>query len=148
MARISSEAVKYPTPTVESLARAVRTAGLDALSPAEMDRLVARLARQIEHDLKLMPVCPDRRYSLSEIVQYGLGPKKGRFYKSYKHLIKKDGRRSYVLGRDLLALNDTAPTVVARPVPEQRSQARPRGRPRKIRLQCETSGEGAEAPSV
>jgi hypothetical protein len=127
-------------PIICDVVRAIR-AGLN------LDDAVAveALGREIERHLTPR-INPDRRYRLKELEQFGY--KKGRFYKANKHLIKKDGRSSYVLGRDLLALNDTAPTVVARPVPEQRSQARPRGRPRKIRLQQETSGEGAEAPSV
>jgi len=116
---------------LEGLVSIANTCGLDGLSPPEMDGLVAALAAKIERDLQLTPpINPDRRYSLAEIQKNGYGPKRGRFYKAYKHLIRKDGGASYVLGRDLLALCETAPTVATCPTtPVVR---RPRGRPRKV----------------
>jgi hypothetical protein len=120
---------------LEGLVSIANTCGLGGLSPPEMDGLVAALAAalaaNIERDLQLAPpINPDRRYSLAEIQKNGYGPKRGRFYKAHKHLIRKDGRASYVLGRDLLALRDAAPTVATCPTtPVVR---RPRGRPRKV----------------
>jgi hypothetical protein len=116
-----------------SLIKVAKTAGLDTLSSAQMDDLVAALAGKIEHDFGLMPcIHPDRRYQLHELKQYGYG--RGRFYKAYKHLIRKDGRKSYVLGRDLLELVETAPTLAASPSPTQPdvpALPRRRGRPQK-----------------
>jgi len=116
-----------------SLINVAKTAGLDMLSSAQMDDLVTALAGKIEHDFGLMPcIHPDRRYQLHELKQYGYG--RGRFYKAYKHLIRKDGRKSYVLGRDLLELVETAPTLAASPSPTQLDAPalpRRRGRPQK-----------------
>src|SRR5205085_11929775 len=79
---------------LEGLVSIANTCGLDGLSPPEMDGLVAALAAKIERDLQLTPpINPDRRYSLAEIQKNGYGPKRGRFYKAYKHLIRKDGWR-------------------------------------------------------
>src|SRR5215472_14513383 len=82
---------------------------------------IAKLAQQIELDLVLR-IIPDRRYRIAELEVYGF--KRGHFYKVYRHLIRKEGRMSYVLGRDLLALIEAAPTIADTP-------PRPRGRPRK-----------------
>ena len=102
--------------------------GLDGLSNAEMNGLVAAMAAKVERDLKLTPpINPDRRYRIKELASLGYG--RGRFYKAHKHLIRKDGRTSYVLGRDLLALQEAAPRLGAgQPVSAMR---RSRGRPRK-----------------
>jgi hypothetical protein len=65
-----------------------------------MDGLVAALADKVEADLKLTPpINPDRRYRLKELKS--LGYERGRLYKAHKSLIRKDGRKSYILGRDL-----------------------------------------------
>jgi len=121
------------TKLLDSLVQVAKTYGADCLSPAQMDHFVAALAEKVTADLKMTAgINPDREYSLSEIGEYGFGPKKGRFYKAYKHIIRKDGRRSYVLGRDLLALREGAPTLATSPAPFQPTMRRPRGRPRKI----------------
>jgi hypothetical protein len=109
-------------------------AGLDL----QYQQAVAAVAVQIERDLLLRGglhqntprIIPDRRYQIKELEQFGF--KKGRFYKEYKHLIRKDGRKSYVMGHDLLALNQNAPTLAS--IPPQRAPQirRPRGRPRKV----------------
>src|SRR5438067_1388667 len=115
-----------PTNSIESLVQLVKTAGLDTLCPAELDKLVSAVAAKIEHNMDV--INPDRWYSIDEIQQKGIGPKKGRWYKAYQHLIKKDGRKSYILGRDLLALPDNAPTMANNPDPVQPTPARrPRG---------------------
>lgn len=82
---------------------------------------IAKLAQQIEPALALR-IIPDRRYRIAELEVYGF--KRGHFYKVYRHLIRKDGEMSYVVGRDLLALIEAAPTVAD-------LAPRPRGRPRK-----------------
>ena len=82
---------------------------------------VAKLAQQIEPDL-VPRIIPERRYRIGELELYGF--KRGHFYKVYRHLIRKDGEMSYVLGRDLLALIEAAPTIADSP-------PRRRGRPRK-----------------
>jgi len=103
----------------------------------EDQRVVATIAEQIGRDLQQrggvldqpMPrINPDRRYQIGELEQYGY--KKGRFYKAHKHLIRKDGRKSYVLGLDLLLLNENAPTLASHP-PKPQPMRRPRGRPTK-----------------
>jgi hypothetical protein len=129
-----------------SLINVAKTAGLDTLSSAQMDGLVAALAGKIEHDLGLMPcINPDRRYQLHELKPYGYG--RGRFYKAYKHLIRKDGRKSYVLGRDVMALAETAPTLATSP-PTTRPDAPPpgrRGRPRKATPESKRAVAGKAA---
>jgi hypothetical protein len=113
---------------IDSLIHTAKTCGLDGLTPVEMDGLIAALAEKIEADLRLTPpINPDRRYKLKELKP--LGYERGRLYKAHQNVIRKDGRKSYVLGRDLLALNDAAPTLAMSPAPTTR---RPRGRPRKI----------------
>jgi hypothetical protein len=82
---------------------------------------MAKLAQQIEPAL-VPRINPDRRYRIAELEVYGF--KRGHFYKVYRHLIRKDGEMSYVLGRDLLALIEAAPTIADSP-------PRRRGRPRK-----------------
>ena len=121
-------------PIIETLIQAMKRCGLGGLSPDEMDGLVAAIADKVEADLQLRPpiINPDREYSLTEIRENGFGPKQGRFYKAYKHIIRKDGRRSYVIGRDLLDLRNRAPTLATSPVPMPSAMRRPRGRPRKI----------------
>jgi len=101
-------------------------AGLDINDAAA----VATLAKQIENDL-LPRIIPDRRYDIPELEQFGY--KAGIIYKRHKHLIRKDGRKSYIVGRDLIALRDNAPTLVANSNPaEPTPTRRPRGRPRKL----------------
>ena len=103
------------------------SAGLNVNDPAAL----AALAQKIQRDL-LPRIHPERWYTLAEIDKSGIGPKKGRLYKAYPHLIRKEGRKSYVLGRDLLVLRDGAPTLAAStgamPFPQP---PRRRGRPRK-----------------
>src|ERR1700732_2180488 len=97
------------TRIIKQVEREIAT-GLDVNDNAA----VAALATKIEHDLDLMPrIHPDRRYRLPELKRYGYKP--GRFYKAYKHLIHKDGRLSYVLGRALLMMAETAPTLADGP---------------------------------
>src|SRR5215813_11848245 len=97
------------------------------------NQAVAKLAQQIELDL-VARIIPDRRYRIAELELYGF--KRGHFYKVYRHLIRKDGEMSYVVGRDLLALVEAAPTVADSP-------PRRRGRPRKA-----ATSESDNAPPV
>ena len=94
------------------------------------DTALAKLAKHIESDLTPR-INPDRRYRISELDRYGYKP--GRFYKAHKHLIHKDGGISYVLGRDLLTLAATAPTLAVPPASGGIAATLPRrrGRPRK-----------------
>lgn len=101
-------------------------AGLDSKDEAA----VAALAKQIENDL-LPRIIPDRRYNIPELEQFGYKP--GIIYKRHKHIIRKDGAKSYIVGRDLIALRDNAPMLAANPKPAPpTSTRRPRGRPRKL----------------
>ena|SRR5947209_7182160 len=90
------------------------------------DEAIAKLAQQIEPALVLR-IVPHRRYRIAELEAYGF--KRGYFYKVYRHLIRKEGRMSYVVGRDLLALIEAAPTFADPPLPA--GPPRRRGRPRK-----------------
>ena len=87
---------------------------------------IAKLAQQIEPALALR-IIPERRYRIAELEVYGF--KRGHFYKVHRHLIRKDGRISYVVGGDLLALIEAAPTFADQPLPA--GPPRRRGRPRK-----------------
>src|SRR5437764_15022379 len=69
---------------------------------------IAKLAQQIEPALALR-IIPERRYRIAELEVYGF--KRGHFYKVHRHLIRKDGRISYVVGRDLLTLIQSATNV-------------------------------------
>jgi hypothetical protein len=111
---------------IRRVAREV-AAGLDISDTAS----VAELADKIDRDFK-PEIVPDRRYRLKELEPFGF--KRGRLYKAYKHLIHKDGRMSYVIGRDVLALAETAPTLAAKSLPtrpDAPTAPRRRGRPRK-----------------
>jgi hypothetical protein len=100
---------------------------------------VAVLAKQIERDL-LPRIIPDRRYSIPELVEK-FGYTRGLFYKRRKHLIRKDGRKSFVLGRELLADIEAAPTLapavpaVTTAIAAAAAPPRRRGRPRKVMVE-------------
>ena len=87
---------------------------------------IAKLAQQIEPALALR-IIPERRYRIAELEVYGF--KRSHFYKVHRHLIRKDGRISYVVGGDLLALIEAAPTFADQPLPA--GPPRRRGRRRK-----------------
>jgi hypothetical protein len=92
-------------PKLESLIG--RIAGLDLTDKAA----VGALARQMDWDL-FPEVVPDRAYRIKELEPFGF--KKGRIYKASKTdglIIRKNGRSSYILGRDLLAWIDRAPIL-------------------------------------
>jgi hypothetical protein len=89
---------------------------------------VARLVKLIEPD-PLPRINPDRRYRIAELEQFGFKP--GLLYKRHKDLIRKDGHLSYMLGRDVLTLNETAPKLVGSAPATMTVVHRRRGRPRK-----------------
>jgi hypothetical protein len=73
------------------------------------------------------------------------GYTRGLLYKRHKHLIRKDGRKSFVLGRDLLADIAASPTL-APSVPMQAGAVpmpRRRGRPRKVQTDGPAAGNAA-----
>ena len=115
--------------------KAVATAAPDLIGAIErieasvrrVEVAVARLANLIE-PAPLLRINPDRRYRIAELERFGLKP--GLLYKRHKHLIRKDGHLSYMLGRDVLTLNETAPKLVGK-TPTSTALHRPRGRPRK-----------------
>jgi hypothetical protein len=92
---------------------------------------VETLARQLETNL-VPRIIPDRRYALRELKET-FGFTHSAFYRHHKHIIRKDGRKSFVLGRDLMAELDACPRLM--PVVVDRggntAPSRPRGRPRK-----------------
>ena len=100
---------------------------------------VAAFAKQIEREL-LPRIIPDRRYSIPELVEK-FGYTRGLFYKRRKHLIRKDGRKSFVLGRELLADIEAAPTLapavpaVTTAIAAAAAPPRRRGRPRKVMVE-------------
>jgi hypothetical protein len=110
-------------------------AGLDVNDNAA----VAAFAKQIEREL-LPRIIPDRCYSIPELVEK-FGYTRGLFYKRRKHLIRKDGRKSFVLGRELLADIEAAPTLapavpaVTTAIAAAAAQPRRRGRPRKVMVE-------------
>jgi hypothetical protein len=131
------------------LTRVIRRVAQEVAAGLDIDDTasVANLADKIDRDFRA-EIIPDRRYRLKELEPFGY--KKGRLYKAHKHLIHKDGRMSYVIGRDLLALAETAPTLAARPPQPQPDTCVPprrRGRPRKVTVESgpAASGEAAEA---
>lgn len=76
-------------------------AGLDG---AFVAALVCELSQH------LVPrIVPDRRYSIGEIAAFGFT--RGAFYANHKSLIRKDGRKSYIVGSDLLALIHGTPRL-------------------------------------
>jgi hypothetical protein len=92
---------------------------------------VEALARQLESNL-IPRIIPDRRYTLRELEER-FGFTHSAFYRNHKQLIRKDGRKSFVLGRDLLAYLDACPRLM--PVVDDRAGTtvprRRRGRPSK-----------------
>ena len=97
-------------------------------SVRRIEMAIARLANLIE-PAPLRRINPDRRYRIAELEPFGLKP--GLLYKRHKHLIRKDGHLSYMLGRDVLALNETAPKLAGKTPTNTAIVPRRRGRPRK-----------------
>ena len=115
------------------LVDAVKAAGLDMLSLAQKNELLAALDAKIGTDREPR-IHPDGRYPLKEVERLGYGGK-GQWYGKRKHLIRKDRdcRGSFVLGADLLALNEAALTVAESPAllsPNKPGFSCGRGRPR------------------
>jgi len=94
---------------------------------------VEALARQLETDL-VPRIVPDRRYALRELEEK-FGYKHSTFYRRRGHLIRKDGRASYILGRELLADLEATPRLVSGDGAHvlKTLPPRQRGRPRKSR---------------
>jgi hypothetical protein len=101
-------------------------AGLDVND----EEAVAKLATQLEPDLAPR-IIPDRRYRLRELKKFGFTP--GSLYKSHRDVIRHDEKANitFVLGRDVWKLNDTALTLGASPTVASVALPRRRGRPRK-----------------
>src|SRR5262245_37064676 len=74
------------------------------------DQAIEKFARESEADL-VPRIVPDRRYRLAEL-EHCFGIKRGRIYKAHKDVIRNEGRSAFVLGRDALMLNETAPKLV------------------------------------
>ncbi|MBV9966325.1 MAG: hypothetical protein JO008_11590 [Alphaproteobacteria bacterium] len=116
---------------LENLTKKARAAGLDGLSAAELDYLIAAIASHIERQ-QIPRINPDRRYRVEELEPYGF--KKGQFYKAHRHLICKDGRMSFVPGAAVLELVHKAPKLDPAAEPVEGKMVAPkrgRGRPRK-----------------
>ena len=117
------------------MARIIKRVGLEitaGLNVNDNDAVTA-LAHRMEHDL-LPRIMPDRRYSIRELVEK-FGYTRG--LPRYKQLIRKDGRKSFILGRDLLSEMESTPRLAATvPVAVTGATAAParrdRGRPRKV----------------
>lgn len=92
---------------------------------------VGALARQIETEC-VPRIIPDRRYTLRELRET-FGYTHSAFYRHRRHLIRKDGRKSYVLGRELLADLEAYPRLgpIAGGSGKTTALPRPRGRSRK-----------------
>jgi hypothetical protein len=75
-------------------------------------------------------IIPDRRYKIAEL-EWWFGLKRGRLYKAHKEVIRNEGRSAFVLGRDVLTLNETAPKLVGKAPTSTALLPRRRGRPRK-----------------
>ena len=101
---------------------------------------VVALAKQIERDL-VPRIIPDRRYTIPELVNQ-FGYTRGLLYKRHKHLIRKDGRKSFVWGRELLADIEAAPTLGARAIGNTVAPRR-RGRPRKLESERRPAAQNA-----
>jgi hypothetical protein len=103
-----------------------RDAGLDVNDSEAIEKLV----RRIEPDLTPR-INPDRRYGIREVECWGYT--RGLMYGRYRHLIRKCGRSSFVLGGDLLAATEGAPRLVPAPLLPAAVVGAPRrrGRPRK-----------------
>jgi len=122
------------------MARVIKRVGLEITAGLNVNDndAVAALAHRMEHDL-LPRIMPDRRYSIRELVEK-FGYTRGLLYKRYKHLIRKDGRKSFILGRDLLSEMESAPRLAAVvPVAVTGATAPParceRGRPHKVMVE-------------
>jgi hypothetical protein len=91
---------------------------------------VGALTRQLESNL-IPRIIPDRRYTLRELERFGYT--RSAFYRSHRHLIRKDKRKSFVLGRALLADLESCPRLapLADVTGGNAAPSRPRGRPRK-----------------
>ena len=115
-----------------------RDAGLD-INDREA---VARLAQKVEPDLAPR-INPDRRYRIAELKAFGYKP--GFFYGRNRHLIRKDHRSTFILGRDLLAVTESAPSLAPTSALPAEAVAAPRrrGRPRKA-----AASKADDAPAV
>src|SRR4051812_39611064 len=107
---------------------------------------VAALARQCESIL-VPRIIPDRRYGIGELARFGYAP--STFYRSHSDLIRKDHRKSFVLGRDVLAYTEACLRLrpLADPKGGNTAPKRRRGRPRK-HLDTATSYAGDSAGEV
>ena len=115
---------------VKTLIRRVGVAIVDGLDLNDTVSVEA-LARRLETDL-VPRIVPDRRYALRELEEK-FGFTHSAFYRHRRHLIRKDGRKSFVLGRELLADLEGCPRLIPGDQANGAKTAppRPRGRPRK-----------------
>jgi hypothetical protein len=124
---------KYTSSAVpHDLVNIIRVVGreiADGLDIADAEA-VSALARRIEPELSPRIVA-DRLYGIGELKKR-FGYTHSAIYGRRKHLIRKDhGRKSVILGRDLLADIDAAPHLVHSDPSTPTAPPRPRGRPRK-----------------
>lgn len=123
---------------IRRVAREV-AASLDISDTASLTELAHRIGRDLKPE-----IIPDRAYRINELKAFGF--KRGRTYKAARAgqlVIRKNGRASFVMGRDLLAMIEHAPTLGA-PVVRANPADAParRGRPRKSLVSTKPSGLG------
>ena len=108
------EAIERAAGRIEGIAKTV----------SRIEEAIAKLAKTdfVPH------IIPDKRYRISELKVFGFTP--GFLYKRYKHLIQNDGT-SYILGRNVSKMNESAPTLALAPASVAVAVPRRRGRPRK-----------------
>jgi len=110
-----------------------RDAGLDVND----SEAITKLAKEVERDL-VPRINPDMAYSIAELERWGL--RHGFFYGRHRHLIRKDGRKTFVWGREVLAEIEAMPKLAPDPVRGGKIAAttRRRGRPRKDAIKMES----------
>lgn len=120
-------AVMQPPPDLVGVIMRIiraRDAGLDVSDNAA----ITKLAKEVEHDL-VPRINPDSSYRIPDLERWGLTH--GFFYGPHRHLLRKDGRKTFVWGREVLAEIEAMPklalhTVERRnPARERRGRARP-----------------------
>jgi hypothetical protein len=118
-----------PTRAAHDLIGIIKRIGREIAAGLDVNdnEAIAKLARQIEPDLTPR-INPDRSYSTAELERWALTH--SFFYGRHRHLIRHDGRKAFVWGREVLAEIEAMPKLAPDPVAVSNAATAPRGRGR------------------
>jgi hypothetical protein len=99
-----------PTRAAHDLIGIIKRIGREIAAGLDVNdnEAIAKLARQIEPDLTPR-INPDGCYSIADLERWGLP--RGFFYDRHPHLRRKDGRKTVVWGREVLAEIEAMPPI-------------------------------------